>query len=103
MVLESWLARVLAPPNLAQASLWPHAYLPKPMTCASPLPHVRALKPHVFACGGLVWMVVGVVRVGVGAPCLGGGLSSLLASLFLVWLSHMATKLRLRPPWVLGF
>ena len=70
------------------------------LTCASLILHALGLEPHAFDDGGLIWMVVGVVRLGVGAPCLGGGLSSLLACLFLVWLSHLATKLGLRPPWV---
>ena len=38
----------------------------------------------INTCGS-IWAWISVVRVGVGVPCLGGGLPSLLAHLLQVW------------------
>ena len=97
---------VLAPPNLGQAYLMASRLPPWPITCASPHPHARALEPHAFEDTRLVWVVVGVVRVGVGALCLGGGLPSLLPSLFLVCTFSRGYMARFAPSLhgvVLGF
>ena len=46
------------------------------------MPHVLGLEAHAIEGGGLIFDGDVLVRVGVGAPCLGGGLPSLSPSLF---------------------
>ena len=67
----------VAPPDLAAALPYlAHASLQlvhAPLHPHAPLPHEGV----IHTCGS-IWAWISVVRVGVGAPCLGGGLPSLL-------------------------
>ena len=73
--------QVLAPPYLASGLSKPSRLPPFLLMCALPLPHALGLDPHTFVDGELVLVEYWLVRVGVGAPCLGGGFPSLSSSL----------------------
>ena len=72
---------VLAPPYLAPGSSKPNTPTYISLRVLFLIPHVKALEAHAIACGGLSLVGDWLVRVGVGAPCLGGGLPSLSLSL----------------------
>ena len=55
--------------------------------------HVKGLDAHATTCGELLLDGVGWLGLGVGAPCLGGGLPSLSPSLFYVLAHDMARQL----------
>ena len=50
------------------------------LTCAILMPHVLGLEAHAIEGGGLIFDGDVLVRVGVGATCLGGGIPSLSPS-----------------------
>ena len=76
----------MAPPYLASGLLQTFTPTFFVLMCASLILHALGLDPHVFYDGGLIWYGDWLVRVGVGAPCLGGGLPSLLALHLRFWL-----------------
>ena len=77
---------VLAPPYLAPDSSKPSRLPSSSLTCALPHASRHSLDPYTIVGGELLLDGDWLVRVGVGAPCLGGGLPSLLALHLTFWL-----------------